>query len=104
VASSRLRAIETGRWVAQVSPTGFTAFVSPSGDVYQRTGQVERAVRVRTIDRRLGLTPYTVLGDKPFVIAMLLALLFMLRRGARALAPEETNESPEIAQSDISSD
>jgi apolipoprotein N-acyltransferase len=81
VASSRLRAIETGRWVAQVSPTGFTAFVSPNGHVYQRTGQVERAVPVRTIDRRKGLTPYTVLGDKPFVFALLFALLFLLRRG-----------------------
>jgi apolipoprotein N-acyltransferase len=92
VASSRLRAIETGRWVAQVSPTGFTAFVSPSGDVYQRTGQVERAVPVRTIDRRRGLTPYTVLGDKPFVFTMLLALLFLLRQTATT-AREERHEA-----------
>ena len=27
VASSRLRAIETGRWVVQAAPTGFTAIV-----------------------------------------------------------------------------
>ena len=37
VASSRLRAIENGRWVVQVSPTGFSAFVSPDGDVFDRT-------------------------------------------------------------------
>jgi apolipoprotein N-acyltransferase len=73
IASSRLRAIENGRWVAQVSPTGFSAFVSPDGEVYDRTGQREQAVRTRTIERRTGRTPYTVLGDKPFVIACVAA-------------------------------
>ncbi len=48
VASSRLRAVETGRWVVQVSPTGFSAFISPDGDVFQRTGVSER--RVITMD------------------------------------------------------
>ena len=33
IASSKLRAIENGRWVVQVSPTGFSAFVDPDGDV-----------------------------------------------------------------------
>jgi apolipoprotein N-acyltransferase len=83
IASSRLRAIENGRWVAQVSPTGFSAFISPDGDVYQRTGQREQVVRTRTIDRRLGLTPYTALGDKPFVFAMALALAGVHGRSRR---------------------
>ena len=42
IASSRLRALETGRWVVQAAPTGFSAFVSPDGDVDQRTGVGER--------------------------------------------------------------
>ena len=42
VASSRLRAIENGRWVVQVSPTGFSAFVSPDGDVFDRTRSANR--------------------------------------------------------------
>ena len=42
IASSRLRAVETGRWVVQAAPTGFSAFVSPSGDVDQRTGVSEQ--------------------------------------------------------------
>ena len=33
IASSRLRALETGRWVAQVAPTGFTAFIDDTGHV-----------------------------------------------------------------------
>ena len=47
IASSRLRALENGRWVAQVAPTGFSAFVTPSGDVLDRTGISEQAVRYR---------------------------------------------------------
>ena len=35
VASSRLRAIETGRWVVQAAPTGFSEFVTPDGDVHR---------------------------------------------------------------------
>jgi apolipoprotein N-acyltransferase len=71
VASSRLRAIETGRWVAQVSPTGFSAFISPSGHVYDRTGQREAATLQRPVELRTGQTWYTTLGDKPFVLLTL---------------------------------
>src|SRR5690606_8221386 len=37
VAASRLRAVESGRWVVQVAPTGFSAFVDPTGRVRDRT-------------------------------------------------------------------
>jgi apolipoprotein N-acyltransferase len=65
VASSRLRAVETGRWNAQVAPTGFSAFISPDGDVYQRTGTREQAVRVRELPLRGGDTWYLRWGDTP---------------------------------------
>jgi apolipoprotein N-acyltransferase len=44
VASSRLRAIETGRWVLQAAPTGFTAVIDADGDVLMRSGVSERTV------------------------------------------------------------
>ena len=72
VAASRLRAIESGRWVAQVATTGFSAFVSPTGTVYDRIGQTEAAWRQRTIPLRSGLTWYHQLGDKPFVLLVVL--------------------------------
>jgi apolipoprotein N-acyltransferase len=72
VASSRLRAIENGRWVVQVSPTGFSAFVSPDGDVLDRTAIEEEVVRTRTITLHSGRTWYSHLGDSPFVLLMLL--------------------------------
>ncbi len=74
VASSRLRAIETGRWLVQVSPTGFSAFVSPEGRVEQRTGTKERAVRHQAVPLRTGQTWYVRHGDTPARIAAVLLL------------------------------
>jgi apolipoprotein N-acyltransferase len=80
IASSRLRALESGRWVVQVAPTGFSAFVSPDGHVYQRSAQVETRVEKRTIDLREGFTPYRTIGDKPWVVLAALAFFFTTRR------------------------
>ena len=75
IASSRLRAIENGRWVVQVSPTGFSAFVSPDGDVFDRTAVSEQKVITRTIALHSGRTWYLQLGDIPFELLVLLVLL-----------------------------
>jgi apolipoprotein N-acyltransferase len=80
VASSRLRAIESGRWLVQVAPTGFSAFVSPDGDVYDRSAQVEAKVVTRTIELRHGFTPYRTIGDKPWVALAAVALFVCGRR------------------------
>ena len=74
VASSRLRAIENGRWVVQAAPTGFTAIVDADGNVRQRTAVSERNVLYDTVELREGRTWYTNLGDGPFFIALLLTL------------------------------
>jgi apolipoprotein N-acyltransferase len=74
VASSRLRAIETGRWLVQVSPTGFSEFVSPSGDVSQRTSVSEQEVIRAEIELRTGFTWYTRLGDGPIIAVLVVAL------------------------------
>lgn len=105
VASSRLRAIETGRWVVQVAPTGFSAFVSPSGDVHDRTSVSERAVIVREIPLRSGTTWYTELGDLPFMLAAAAVLglswYFAVRRrrgdGSELTAPADAVTPPAAA-------
>ena len=87
IASSRLRALETGRWLVQVSPTGFSAFVSPSGQVFDRTGVSEQDVITREVQLRSGRTIYSYIGDMPIIllmIASLLALLIVGRRTTRA--------------------
>ena len=87
VASSRLRAIETGRWVVQAAPTGFTAIVDADGNVRQRTSVSEQRVLYDTIELRDGRTWYTNLGDGPFIVALILLLgasLWFSRRSRRA--------------------
>ena len=85
IASSRLRAIETGRWVVQVAPTGFSEFISPSGDVHERTSISEGRVISRSIALRTGETLYTRLGDRVW-IALLAVTLWWGTRRRRKLA------------------
>jgi apolipoprotein N-acyltransferase len=75
VASSRLRAIETGRWLVQVSPTGFSELVTPDGDVLDRTAVSERAIVRGTVELRTGRTWYVRAGDAPFIAALVLVLV-----------------------------
>lgn len=63
VAASRLRALQTGRWVVQVAPTGFTAIIDPDGVVHQRTGISESKVLYGDVPRRSGFTVATRLGS-----------------------------------------
>jgi apolipoprotein N-acyltransferase len=74
IASSSLRAVETGRWVVQVSPTGFSAFVTPEGDVLQRTAVSEQRVITGDVELRSGRTWYVRLGDAPFIAVAAIAL------------------------------
>ncbi len=74
VATSRMRAIENDRWVLQVAPTGFSAFVAPDGTVHQRSAVSERAVLQRTVGTREGTTLYTRIGLLPAWIVALSSL------------------------------
>jgi apolipoprotein N-acyltransferase len=97
VASSRLRALETGRWVVQVAPTGFSAFITAGGDVLDRTGVSETAVRTRTVERRDGDTWYQRLGEKPVVAVALvvLAVAMILARRDSALPAVTSHLEPD---------
>jgi apolipoprotein N-acyltransferase len=74
VANSRMRAIETGRWVLQAAPTGFSAVITPDGQVLQRTGVSERAILYDTVERRVGDTLYVRFGDLAAVLYALACL------------------------------
>lgn len=71
IASSQLRALETGRWVLQAAPTGFSAVVDPQGQVLQRTAISEQAVLHQRVERRIGLTWATRNGTRPMVVIAL---------------------------------
>jgi apolipoprotein N-acyltransferase len=87
VASSQLRALETGRWVTQAAPTGFSAFVTPDGEVLDRTDVSEQAVLHRTIELREGDTIATTLGQWPWLLLALAAYpagWWLVRKGRGA--------------------
>lgn len=65
VAAARLRARETGRWVAQAAPTGISAILTPAGRVVTRSSIQERTALLATITLRDGLTPYARWNDAP---------------------------------------
>lgn len=68
LASARLRAVETGRWVLQSSTTGYSAIVSPDGDIARRSELRESVVLSAEVDLRSGSTPATVLGSWPLLV------------------------------------
>jgi apolipoprotein N-acyltransferase len=100
IASSRLRALESGRWVVQVAPTGFSAFVSPDGRVYQRSAQVEARVEKRTIELREGFTPYRTIGDKPWVV-LAAAVFFLTTRRKRPSEIDHDGDRTVVDQADL---
>ena len=83
LASSRLRAREQDRWVVQVAPTGFSAFVAPDGSVTDRSGIGQAVVAERTIDLRKGRTLYSRTGNAPHIVGLLALALVARRRSAR---------------------
>jgi apolipoprotein N-acyltransferase len=74
VASSRLRAVETGRDLVQVAPTGFSAFVDHDGTVLERTAVGEQRVITADVELRTGRTWYTAIGDGPLIVVLFGAL------------------------------
>ncbi|MCB0978949.1 MAG: apolipoprotein N-acyltransferase, partial [Acidimicrobiales bacterium] len=97
IASSRLRAVETGRWNVQVAPTGFSAFISPEGGVHQRTGTREQAVRVRDVPLRAGSTWYLRWGDLParaLAVALVATGWALDRRSRNRGTPFDSAQGP----------
>jgi apolipoprotein N-acyltransferase len=101
IASSRLRALETGRWVVQVAPTGFTAFVTDNGHVLDRTGISEQAVRIHAVELRDGRTIYTRVGDLPVIAAAAVVWLVgtaLARRPRGRASPGRRSPAPPASQ------
>jgi apolipoprotein N-acyltransferase len=104
VASSRMRAIESDRWLAQVAPTGFSAVVDPDGTVHQRSAVSEQTVLHQTIGVREGTTPYTRWGLAPAVTVAVvsLALGWLVARTRRG--PAAVQDAPGVQQIEATSE
>ena len=72
---SRLRAIETRRWVCRAANTGISGFISPRGQVLETIGWNQRGVLTLSVTAHSGTTFYTRTGD---YIARLASYLFLL--------------------------
>jgi len=83
IAVSRLRAIENGRWLVQVSPTGFSGVISPDGALYERTNVSEQRVIYFDVPLRSGSTLYSQLGDRPLIVIMLVLTVGLILLGRR---------------------
>lgn len=82
VAADRLRAWETGRWLVQVTPTGYSGIVSPTGRVVERSTLGAQAVIEGAVPRETGRTFYVVIGDGPVALAALAVLAAAAAAGA----------------------
>ncbi|MDY7104375.1 MAG: apolipoprotein N-acyltransferase [Actinomycetota bacterium] len=94
VASSRLRALETDRWVLQAAPTGFSAIVTPDGEVVDRTGISEQRVLSASVELLDGETIAVRFGRWPMVIIAVAtwagAWFGALAERRRSADPDET--------------
>ncbi len=76
LAMSKLRAIETGRTVVQVSTTGVSAIITPDGDMIRESGTLFRpALLSASVPLETGTTPAIALGEIPEWVLTALAVL-----------------------------
>jgi apolipoprotein N-acyltransferase len=75
---SRMRALEARRFMVRAANDGISAIVGPDGKVVQSATEFTPVVLRGTVTPRRGLTPYARFGDGPLLVAVLLALLWLL--------------------------
>jgi apolipoprotein N-acyltransferase len=86
LAQSRMRAIETGRWVVHAALSGSSAFIDPDGRVHDRTELfVQDSIR-RDIPLAEGPTPFLVVGDVMGTVGAIVLIGLIGRTGAGLVA------------------
>lgn len=85
---SRMRAVETGRWVVDAAVSGVSAFIGADGRVVASTRLFEPTVLRHTITTSTATTPYVRWGDW-FVVVLIavLIVLFLLPRRRTTARP-----------------
>jgi apolipoprotein N-acyltransferase len=84
---SRMRAIETGRFMLRATNTGMTAIIDARGGVVARLPQFTEGVLAGEAQGYTGATPYVRFGNTPTVLAclaLIAALAFHRRRALGA--------------------
>jgi apolipoprotein N-acyltransferase len=87
VVLSKLRAVESGRWVVHAALSGISAMISPRGEITERTPLFEPAILRAGIPTASGTTVYDAVGGW-------LPLLFLVLLGIAYLAPRRSDRKP----------
>lgn len=80
LAQSRLRAVESGRWLVHASLAGRSAFIDPDGGLHDVTPLFETATARRELPTATGRTPFLLVGDVVGVAAMVAYVLLAAAR------------------------
>ncbi|NYD41886.1 apolipoprotein N-acyltransferase [Nocardioides panaciterrulae] len=99
-AITRLRALETGRWVVVASTNGVSGIIDPGGAVVDRAGVQTQDVLVDRVGLVDGLTPAVRLGawtGRACLAATVLGLLLTLIPYRRRQAPATERDTPSRA-------
>jgi apolipoprotein N-acyltransferase len=94
---SRMRAIETGRWVVNAAVSGISAFIDPGGHVVASEGLFQPTLLRRTITASSERTWYVRLGDGfPWICGAFVLVLIAVprRRSNRRPAPAPIPGAP----------
>lgn len=94
---SRMRAIETGRWVVHAAVSGISAFVAPTGRMYDETALFRPEIIRRTIHASSARTPFVRFGDwVPIASLALVVALGAVPRGRRRRRPAPGPLGPDL--------
>ena len=102
-AITRLRAIESGRWLAVAATNGITGIVAPDGTVVSAADRRSTAVLVEEVGLSTDLTPAVRLGPWPSRLFTSLAVLGLVlgglahRRGRKQAGSARPDAAPEAA-------
>jgi apolipoprotein N-acyltransferase len=80
---SRMRAIETGRYLLRSTNTGVTAIVDPNGRIKKRSEPFTFSILKGTFVPMSGVTPYTKHGDSLVLFLIILSLVLGYYWGIR---------------------
>ncbi len=80
LATNSLRARETGRWLLQAATTGFSAVISPDGEITSRIGVGLAQTIVVDAPLQSGRTIYSQTGDAPLIALLIIALILLSPR------------------------
>jgi len=90
---SRLRAIETRRWVARCGNTGISAIIDPEGHILARTPWWEEAVLQGSVEQLSGESFFVRYGDMVGRCSVFLFLLLLAGAISSALRPGKVGRS-----------